>query len=120
MAHSKTPAPTTFDVTHTLASAKPATCGDAHTVLVAAYGDEVAGRFASASCMRLPRHGVTELKGHKAEKPVGLLTPKQRAARKASFAARPKAANVRRAKPATVVIDGVTYRVGPKVRPAVA
>ena len=108
------PAPTTLDVTHTLAAAKPATCGDAHTVLVTAYGDEVADRFASANCKRLPRHEVTELKGHKAEKPLGLMTTRQRAAYKASRAAKPKASKA--VKPTTVVIDGIIYRVGPKVR----
>ena len=122
MARSKTspakPAPTTFDVTHTLAAAKPATCGDAHTVLVTAYGEAVADRFASANCKRLPRHEVRELKGHKAEKPLGLMTSRQRAAYKASRVAKPKASKA--VKPATVVIDGITYRVGPKVRPAVA
>ena len=114
------PAPTTFDVTHTLAAAKPATCGDAHTVLVTAYGDEVADRFASANCKRLPRHSVTEAKGHIADrKPNGLMTAKQREAYKASRAAKPKA-SAKVVKPTTVVIDGITYRVGPKVRPAVA
>jgi len=72
------PAVSAFDVTHTLASAKPATCGDAHTVLVTAYGDKVADRYASKGCRRLPRHEVTEAKGHKAELPRGLMTPAQR------------------------------------------
>ena len=65
MARTKTslakPAPTTYDVTHMLGAAKPASCGDAHTVLARAYGDEVASKFASAGCKRLPRHEVTEL-----------------------------------------------------------
>ena len=113
------PAPTTHDVTHTLATAKPATCGDAHMVLVTVYGDEVADRFASADCKRLPRHEVTEAKGHKAAKPLGLMTVKERLAFKASRA-KPKSSQVRLAKPATVVIKGVTYRVGPKVRQAEA
>ena len=123
MARSKTPAKpaaTTFDVTHTVASAKPAICGDAHTVLVAAYGDEVADRFASKGCHRLPRHDVTEAKGHKVERPLGLMTSKQREAHKSSRAAKPMASKVRPAKPATVVIDGVAYGVGPKVRQAEA
>jgi hypothetical protein len=113
MARSKTPAkpaPTTFDVTHTLASAKPASCGDAHTVLVTAYGDQVADRFASKGCHRLPRHEVTEAKGHKAEKPLGLMTPKQRAAHKASLAkqaAKPAAKVASR----LVTVGGTKFRV---------
>ena len=115
------PVVTPLDVTHTLAKAKPATCGAAHDVLVTTYGDEVADRFASKGCRRLPRHEVTEAKGHKADKPRGLMTKAERAraatrVTKPGKAARPKVASK------VVTVGGTKFRVfeNGKVEPIVA
>jgi hypothetical protein len=103
---------TAIDVTHTLAKAKPSTCGAAFDVLVTTYSDSVATRFASKGCRRLPRHEVTAEKGHKADVVVGLLTAKQRAARKAAAqvtkgkAARPKVIASK-----VVTVGGTKFRV---------
>jgi hypothetical protein len=96
------PTITPTDVTRALASAKPKSCGAAFVTLSAAYGDEVAAKFAAEGCYRLPRHSVTAEKGHKPEaKPRGLMTPAERkraALRVATTkqAARPKALRVSR------------------------
>jgi len=103
----KAPTVTALDVTHTLAKAKPHTCGDAHSVLVTTYSDEVADRFASKACRRLPRHEVTEAKGHKADKPRGLMTAGER--KRASLASKPRAAAKVASK--VVTVGGTKFRV---------
>jgi hypothetical protein len=101
------PEPTAHDITHTLASAKPATCGEAHTVLVTSYGEAVADRIAASGCRRLPRHEMTVLKGHKADKPRGLMTPAERR-RMADRVTKPKAAVIASK---VVTVGGTKFRV---------
>jgi hypothetical protein len=99
---SKTSTIAPFDVTHTLATAKPSTCGAAYIALRTKFGDKAdLAPFAAEGCRRLPRHSVTAEKGHVAEKPRGLMTAKQRAslveARKAARvtkSAKPKLAKI--------------------------
>jgi hypothetical protein len=91
--------PTTLDVTHTLGSAKPTTCGKAFTILTGAYSEAVASKFAADGCQRLPRHNVDEHKGHVVgSKPRGLMSPAQRKAaaskRTAAVVAKPKASKI--------------------------
>ncbi len=110
MARSKTPATpavTSTDVTHLLATAKPSSCGEAHAALVTRYGEAVADRFATSGCKRLPRHSVTEAKGHVSAKPRGLMTSAERK-RASLVTSRPKAAEVASK---VVTVGGAKVRV---------
>jgi hypothetical protein len=74
-----TPAVTSTEVTHLLATAKPSSCGAAHAVLVTKYGEAVADSYAASGCKRLPRHSVSAGKGHVVgAKPRGLMTAAER------------------------------------------
>lgn len=112
------PAVTRIDVTHLLASAKPATCGEAHKALVAAFGSKAADAYAAEGCKRLPRHEVTAEKGHKADKPRGLMTAAQRIASAKAAKVRHEAAKAATnatkavsAKPQYRTFDGVRFLV---------
>jgi hypothetical protein len=102
----KVPTVSPADVTHTLASAKPATCGAAFTTLVTAFGEKVAGQFAAADCRRLPRHHD----GHKVgAKPRGLMTAAEK--RAASARLTKAAASKRIPQFATVTLKGQKFLV---------